>query len=63
MIVTCARGCGARFDDEFRDTICPHNTFAANDGRNNFTHHPESFIDTNPSAPQLQGGATKSNDS
>ena len=34
MIVECVRGCGARFDDEFRDTICPHETFAANNGRN-----------------------------
>jgi hypothetical protein len=46
MIVTCSRGCGARFDDEFRTTICPHETFAANDGHNNFAHHPEAFIDT-----------------
>lgn len=36
--------CGARFDDEFRTTVCPHGTFAANDGRNNFAHHPESHL-------------------
>lgn len=46
MIVTCTRGCGRRFDDEFRWTICPHETFAANDGQNNFAHHPEAFIET-----------------
>lgn len=43
MIITC-RTCAARFDDEFRSTICPHNTFAANDGENNFAHHPESYL-------------------
>ena len=43
MIVTCVR-CGAEFDDEFRWTICPHETFAANDGRNNFQHHPGSTL-------------------
>lgn len=29
--------------DQFRDTGCPHNTFSANDGWNNFKHHPESW--------------------
>lgn len=46
MIVDCTRGCGARFDDEFRTTICPHHTFAANDGQNRFAHHPEAFLET-----------------
>jgi hypothetical protein len=36
--------CDTRYDDTFRLTICPHETFAANDGQNNFSHHPESFI-------------------
>ncbi len=43
MVVKCNE-CGARFDDEFRTTICPHGTFAANDGKNNFAHHPEAVI-------------------
>ncbi len=43
MTVTCA-SCGAEFDDEFRTTICPHATFAANDGTNRFAHHPESVL-------------------
>lgn len=43
MIVQCER-CKRSYDDEFRDTSCPHRTFAANDGNNNFAHHPESFI-------------------
>jgi hypothetical protein len=43
MIVHCHE-CSRQFDDEFRSTICPHETFAANDGRNNFRHHPESYI-------------------
>lgn len=43
MIVQCPT-CFALFDDEFRLTICPHDTFAANDGQNNFAHHPESYL-------------------
>ena len=43
MVVRCPK-CGARFDDEFRTTVCPHATFAANDGHNNFAHHPESEL-------------------
>jgi hypothetical protein len=42
--IFCPYGCGARFDDEFRTTVCPHETFAANDGRNNFAHHPGSVL-------------------
>lgn len=45
MKVYCSH-CDTKFDDEFRSTICPHETFAANDGANNFAHHPESFIET-----------------
>lgn len=44
MIIMC-KTCCARFDDEFRSTICPHATFAANDGHNNFAHHPESHLE------------------
>ena len=44
MIVRCDK-CGKRFDDAYRFTICPHGTFAANDGQNNFAHHPESFLE------------------
>ena len=43
MIVTCER-CKAQCDDEFLLTICPHDTFLANDGLNNFAHHPESTL-------------------
>lgn len=43
MIIICGK-CQSRFDDEFRTTICPHETFAANNGKNNFAHHPESFL-------------------
>jgi hypothetical protein len=53
MMVTCHYGCGARFDDEYRSTICPHKTFAANDGRNNFAHHPEAFLSSPP--PSTKG--------
>jgi len=44
MKVYCPQ-CDTRYDDEFRSTICPHDTFAANDGHNNFAHHPESLIE------------------
>ena len=47
MIVRCA-DCNRTFDDEFRSTICPHKTFAANDGQNNFAHHPESHLSPTP---------------
>lgn len=48
MIITCPHGCGALLDDEFRSTVCPHGTFAANDGRNNFRHHPEAYLEPTP---------------
>lgn len=44
MIIRCEK-CQVVYDDEFRTTICPHGTFAANDGYNNFAHHPEAFIE------------------
>lgn len=43
MIVACSI-CSSNFDDEYRYTVCPHDTFAANDGNNNFAHHPESHL-------------------
>ena len=43
MIVQCD-SCKRYFDNEFRLTYCPHDTFAANDGKNNFAHHPESYL-------------------
>jgi hypothetical protein len=54
--------CRAMFDDEFRTTICPHETFAANDGYNNFRHYPESLLlhppeyITMPKKKQATGG-------
>jgi hypothetical protein len=42
MIIQCQK-CKMFFDDEFRTTICPHDTFPANDGNNSFAHHPESL--------------------
>ena len=43
MRVTCHK-CGSSYDDQFRLTYCPHDTFAANDGSNNFRHHTESEV-------------------
>src|SRR4051812_43473197 len=50
MLVQC-KTCMQAFDDEFRDTGCPHRTFAANDGANNFAHHPESYLGPVKDAP------------
>lgn len=43
MIITCPN-CQRTFQDEYRTTICPHETFAANDGQNNFAHHSEAHL-------------------
>lgn len=43
MIVQCAK-CKKYFDDEFRFTFCPHEAFAANDGKNNFHVHEDSYL-------------------
>lgn len=45
MIVQCEE-CWVWFDDEFRVTLCPHEPFVANDGRNNFALYPDSYIST-----------------
>jgi hypothetical protein len=56
MIVRCQR-CSFYFDDEFRWAYCPHGTFPANDGRNHFAHHPESYLDPHP--PHVARAAQK----
>lgn len=60
MIVECP-DCHAVFDDAYRWTFCPHNTFAANDGNNNFRHHVESLLRPAPLGqrwnPQARGAA------
>ncbi len=43
MIVLCA-SCLSEFEDQYRLTICPHNTFFANDGHNRFQHHPDAHL-------------------
>lgn len=54
MIVQC-KTCNSYFDDEFRSTICPHSTFAANDGLNNFAHYPLSYMSSDaPTTEQEQ---------
>lgn len=57
MVVKCER-CGARYDDEFRLTYCPHGTFAANDGANNFRHYTESFRSNPMQADDLKNRFT-----
>lgn len=56
MIVTCS-DCGWTFDDAYRWTICPHETFAANDGANNFAHHVESLLTPPAWALKTRGAA------
>lgn len=43
MIIQCEE-CNKYYDDEFRNTSCPHDTFLANDGQNNFKHYPQSYL-------------------
>lgn len=43
MVVRCLI-CKVWFDDEFRSTICLHDTFPANDGQNNFEFHEDSYL-------------------
>lgn len=45
MIIKC-EACKVNFDDKYRTTLCPHNTFLANNGRNEFQHHPKSYLST-----------------
>jgi len=43
MIVKCVK-CKMFYDDEFRYTICPHKTFLANDGKNNFKVNEDAYL-------------------
>lgn len=56
MIVQCSK-CTKYYDDEFRDTFCPHDTFLANDGQNGFKHYNNSYLSKEP----LGEGATYQN--
>ena len=43
------------YDDEWRITICPHDTFLANDGENNFLRNAEAYLSkTAPLPPTLR---------
>lgn len=53
MIIKCLE-CNKYFDDEFRTTSCPHDTFSANDGKNNFKHYPGAWLNDKPA---IQGTA------
>lgn len=47
MIVQCKK-CNMWFEDVYRDTICPHLAFYANDGHNNFAIHFNAYLDSTP---------------
>lgn len=50
MIKPCA-DCQRWFEDQYRSTICPHQTFPANNGNNVFMHHGDAYLsDTPPGA-------------
>ena len=36
--------CPMYYDDEYRLTYCPHDAFAANDGKNNFAVHEDAYL-------------------
>ncbi len=44
MIVQCVK-CDVWFEDVYRDTVCPHEAFPANDGQNNFAVHDDAYLD------------------
>lgn len=44
MIVKCNH-CGIWYDDTYRWTFCPHDTFLANNGNNQFSHNKSSYRD------------------
>lgn len=60
MIVQCDI-CKIYFDDQFRNTDCPHDTFMVNDGQNNFKHYPKSWLsDRLPSKERFANMTDKS---
>lgn len=49
MVRQCEK-CKKWFEDVFRLTFCPHDTFLANDGNNNFFVHEDAYLsDKEPS--------------
>lgn len=44
MITKCEK-CGAKYEDEYRSIVCPHNAFPANDGNNVFTTHDDAYLE------------------
>jgi|HubBroStandDraft_2_1064218.scaffolds.fasta_scaffold357458_2 hypothetical protein len=64
MIVQCDK-CKMYYDDQFGLTLCDpatgcHQTFAANDGQNNFKHYPESWFGAHPPERIIKYTADKS---
>jgi len=48
MIVKCCDKCKRHFDDTYRWTFCPHDTFMANNECDSFRHYHESYLDADP---------------
>ncbi len=50
-------------DDEFRTTVCPHEAFAANDGKNNFKVHNDAYLSSKKPETKCEScGYTESHD-
>jgi hypothetical protein len=50
MIIRC-QACNKYFEDVFRSVMCPHDTFMANDGNNNFAKHEDSYLSQTAPSP------------
>lgn len=53
MIVQCPE-CRKYFEDHSRSYVCPHATFPANDGKNNFTVHNDAYLSDEPTSKQKE---------
>lgn len=61
MIRQCDN-CLVWFEDVFRYTSCPHDTFPANDGNNNFKHYGNSYLSKQKPSENHIFGAHKNGD-
>jgi len=53
MIVKCTF-CKIFYEDKFRLTYCPHQTFLANDGKNNYEYHENAYLSEKAPPPEIK---------
>ncbi len=58
MVVKCL-SCGLWFEDVYRNTVCPHAAFPANDGENNFAVHDDAYLSADEPSPDVIFAAHK----